>query len=249
MAKTSAPRLDHFFSAVAARLDLWRDVSRAAQAWGANQASRGNASLQAACNEALTALLPLEDFQAYPGARVLNAIKQRVAGGDAMGTARLVQRVSSALMSKSYRSDAGEFEAEDEGATPERAMPAAKTEGAARPYFEVLFVTPTPPSHWPAHIQQIRKLRRPEDEFVYEPVFVGSFEDAALAVILNTNLESVVIYDGFPYESSRDVPLLKSLLSSRLSAELKDRAAGADGVTLAKLVKGFRPDLDIILLA
>ena len=40
-------------------------------------------------------------------------------------------------------------------------------------------------------------------------MFVGSFEDAALAVILNTNLESVVIYDGFPYESSRDVPLLK----------------------------------------
>ena len=110
-------------------------------------------------------------------------------------------------------------------------------------------MTPTPPSRWPAHAQQIRKLRRPEDEFVYEPVFVGSFEDAALAVILNTNLESVVIYDGFPYESSRDVPLLKSLLSSRLSVELKDRAAGADGVMLAKLVKRFRPELDIILLA
>ena len=110
-------------------------------------------------------------------------------------------------------------------------------------------MTPTPPSRWAAHAQQIRKLRRPEDEFVYEPVFVGSFEDAALAVILNTNLESVVIYDGFPYESSRDVPLLKSLLSSRLSAELKDRAAGADGVMLAKLVKRFRPELDIILLA
>ena len=72
--------------------------------------------MQAACNEALTALLPLEDFQAYPGARVLNAIKERVAGGDAMGTARLVQRVSSALMSRSYRSDAGEFEAEDDAA-------------------------------------------------------------------------------------------------------------------------------------
>jgi len=123
MAKTSAPRLDHFFSAVAARLDLWRDVSRAAQAWGANPASRVNAGLQAACNEALTALLPLEDFQAYPGARVLNAIKQRVAGGDAMGTARLVQHVSSALMSKSYRSDAGEFEAEDEGPRSARCRP------------------------------------------------------------------------------------------------------------------------------
>jgi len=251
MAKTTAPapRIDHFFSAVAARLDLWRDLSRAAQAWGANPTSRGDAGLQAACQAALTAIQPLEDFQAYPGARVLNAIRERVAGGDAMGAARLVQRVSSALLSRSYRSDAGEFEAEDDADTPERAMPAAKTVGATRPYFEVLFVTPTPPSRWPAHAQQIRKLRRPEDEFVYEPVFVGSFEDAALAVILNTNLESVVIYDGFPYESSRDVPLLKSLLSSRLSAELKDRAAGADGVMLAKLVKGFRPELDIILLA
>ena len=70
MAKTHAPRLDHFFSAVAARLDLWRDLSRAAQAWAASPASRGDAALQAACSEALTALLPLEDFQAYPGARV-----------------------------------------------------------------------------------------------------------------------------------------------------------------------------------
>src|SRR6185295_3485416 len=126
MAKTTAPapRIDHFFSAVAARLDLWRDLSRAAQAWGANATSRGDAGLQAACQAALTAIQPLEDFQPYPGARVLNAIRERVAGGDAMGAARLVQRVSSALLSRSYRSDAGEFEAEDDADTPERAMPA-----------------------------------------------------------------------------------------------------------------------------
>src|SRR4029453_17567258 len=105
MAKISAtaPRIDHFFSAVAARLDLWRDLSRAAQAWAASPADAG---LQSACHGALTGLLPLEAFQAYPGARVLNAVKERLAGGDAPGTARLVQRVSSALMSRSYRDDA-----------------------------------------------------------------------------------------------------------------------------------------------
>ncbi len=125
MAKTStpAPRLDHFFSAVAARLDLWRDLGRAAQAWGSNPASRGDAGLQAACNEALTALLPMEAFQAYPGGRLLNTIKERLAAGDALGTARLVQRVSSALMSRSYRSDAGEWESEDEAPATERALP------------------------------------------------------------------------------------------------------------------------------
>ena len=127
MAKTDAPRLDHFFSAVAARLDLWRDLSRAAKAWGASPASRGQAGLQTACSEALTAVLPLEDFQAYPGARLLSAIKERLAGGDALGTARLVQRVSSALMTQSYRGDAGEFDAEDDAASPERAMPATRS--------------------------------------------------------------------------------------------------------------------------
>ena len=161
----------------------------------------------------------MEDFQAYPGARLLNAIEERVAGGDALGTARLVQRVSTALMSRSYRSDAGEWETRTTRPARSARCPPRSGEAAAKPYFEVLFVTPTPPSRWPAHVQQMRKLRRAQDEFVYEPVFVGTFEDAALGVILNTNLEAVVIYDGFPYASSHDVPLLRSVLASRLSVE------------------------------
>lgn len=245
----SAPRIDHFFSAVAARLDLWRDLSRASQAWAASPASRGDAGLQSRSSEALAALLPMEDFHAYPGGRLLKAIKEYVAAGDALGTARLVQRVSSALMSRSYRSDAGEWESEDEATAPGRPMPTALSEATSRPYFEVLVVTPTPPSRWPAHGQQMRKLRRSQDAFVYEPVFVGSFEDAALAAILNTNLESVVIYDGFPYASSHDVPLLKKVLSSRLSLDMTDRESGDTGLMLAEIVKRFRPELDIILLA
>src|SRR4051812_35500468 len=248
MANTQAPRIDHFFSAIAARLDLWRDLNRATQA-AVTSASRGDARVHPASQEALAALLPLEDFQAYPGARVLNAIKDRVSSGDAPGAARLVQRVSSALMSRSYRRDAGEWESEEDAAAADGVLPTALEESAAKPYFEVLFVTPTPAARWPAHALQIRKLRRPQDAFVYESVFVGSFEDAALAVILNTNLEAVVIYDGFPYASSRDVPLLKNLLSSRLAMDQKDRASADLGVTLAKIVKRFRPELDIILLA
>ena len=127
-------------------------------------------------------------------------------------------------MSRSYRSDVGEWESEEDTTSPERVMPTALGETAAKPYFEVLFVTGTPPSRWPALAQQVRKLRRPLDEFVYEPVVVGSFEDAALAVILNTNLESVVIYDGFPFASSHDVPLLKNMLASKMGADLKARA-------------------------
>jgi arginine decarboxylase len=245
----TARRIDHFFSAVAARLDLWRDLNRAAQAWAASPDHRHEAKLRASCGEALAALLPIEDFQAYPGARLLNALKERQAGGDALGVARLVQRVSTALMTRSYRANPAEWESDDDTSEAERLMPTALGESTAKPYFEVLFVTPAPPSRWPALTQQIRKLRRPQDEFVYEPVMVGTLEDAVLAVILNTNLESVVIYDGFSFASSRDVPLLKEVLASRLSLDATRQGAGDNGLTLAKLIKRFRPELDIIMLA
>ena len=80
-------------------------------------------------------------------------------------------------------------------------------------------------------------------------MFVGTFEDAVLGVILNANLEAVVIYDGFPYPSGHDVPLLRSVLASRLSIDPKDRAPQDYGLLLAKVVTRIRPELDLFLLA
>ena len=45
------------------------------------------------------------------------------------------------------------------------------------------------------------------------------------------------------------MPLLKEVLASRLSLDAKAPRAGIHGLTLAKVVKRFRPELDIILLA
>jgi len=241
--------LDHFFSAVSARLDRWRDLAKAAQAWAAKGQGPDAAALKGECSKLVEQLKPFECLQAYPGLRALHTLEERVGSGDAQGTLRLVQRVSSAIMSRSYRAEAGEGELDDESAVGERMMPTAPREGSTRPYFETLFVTPAPQSRWPAMVQQIRKLRRAQDEFVYEPVMVGTFEDALLAVILNVNLESVVIYDGFPFASAHQLPLLKSWLSSRLSSELKAGNVGEHGLLLAKAVKQIRPELDVVLLA
>src|SRR5215831_3930497 len=57
----------------------------------------------------------------------------------------------------------------------------AESDNAARPYFEVLIVTGAPIERWPSIAAEWRRLRRLEDEFVYEPVIVGSAEDAVCA--------------------------------------------------------------------
>src|SRR5262245_12181823 len=101
MPTTAAPtRIDHFFSGAEARLDRWRELHRAVQVWVAKSKTGSEANARAASSAALKEILPFEDFQAFPGQRLLAALRDRIKGGDSMGASRLVQRISSALMSR-----------------------------------------------------------------------------------------------------------------------------------------------------
>src|SRR5207344_739420 len=117
-----------------------------------------------------------------PGAVRLRKIDERIASGDATGAARTIQQVSAALSSHSYRENASDWEAGDESQSVLReVVKGMGQEGAPyKPYFEVLMVTPANPSNRAQAAQELRKLRRQQDKFVYEPVMVGSFEDAVL---------------------------------------------------------------------
>ena len=129
---------------------------------------------------------------------------------------------------------------------PTRFRRASGSRAARKPYFEVLVVHPGERSAWSETRESIRRLRRDTDEFVYEPVVVGSFEDAALAAIVNYNLQAVVIFDGFPYPSQHAVPDLRELLTAHVSHEV---TAGADlGTALARVLRAYRPELDLYLV-
>jgi arginine decarboxylase len=242
---SSGGGLDNFFSAVSARLDRWRNLNKAAHAW-ANKPN--DAALRADCAQRVTELKGFESLQAYPGLRAMTALEERVSSGDASGTQRAVQRVSSSLMNRGYRSETPDGELDEDAPLSNQHFAASARENGGRPYFEVLFVSPSPSSQWPAQIQRIHKLRRSQDAFIYEPVMVGNFEDALLAVILNANLESVVIYDGFPFESAQHVPLLRDFLDTWLG-DGKEAAVADPGLTLSRAIHKIRPELDVFLLA
>lgn len=84
-----------------------------------------------------------------------------------------------------------------------------------RPYFEVLVVAADMPALWDGLTTRIRELRRLTDDFIYQPVIVESYEDALVAVILNPNIQAVVVYDGFPFRSRRNLPDLRGFLGKR----------------------------------
>ena len=83
------------------------------------------------------------------------------------------------------------------------------------------------------------------DAFIYEPVFVGSFEDAFCATLLNPDLAAVVIHEGFSFRSRHDAPILRTLTEAMDQRE----SAEVSALRLAQVLKRVRPELDLYLVS
>ena len=245
---TDTVGLSGFFSASQARADRWRAMNAAAKRLAAATGSQAEV-LRCLALDQYAALAPVEDYCGYPGPRLLSLVRQRLEDGDGAGFARLVQRISAAMMSNSYRDDAEAWRPDEdaEAHLADILPPTLGSHGGVRrPYFEVLVVTPSDRSTWGELAQAFRRLRRDQDSFTYEPVVVGSLEDALLAAVVNSNLQAVVIWDGFGLASRHDVPDLRRILEPHLPVGgFGDE--GDLGTLLARALRRYRPELDVYL--
>jgi arginine/lysine/ornithine decarboxylase len=239
---TSRPvQIDRFFAGPGARGDQWRNLVELAETWSDDSGSR------AKIETALAEMAVIEGFHAYPGLQLIAALREHAEANDVRATATLARHITRTLLTRSYRQNAGDWEAHEEGerVTADVLPPALGRTDAHRPYFEVLIVTGAPATRWPALGAEWRRLRRPLDAFIYEPVFVGSFEDAFCATMLNPDLAAVVIHEGFAFSSQHDVPILRML------DEAVDQHEGSEvsALHLTQVVKRVRPELDLYLLS
>jgi arginine decarboxylase len=239
--------LNEFFAASEARVDRWRALNRVAKML-ASPGGPSEAAARQHARDLLAELAPLEELCAYPGPRLMAQVRERLQSGDMTGFARLVQRISNALLTNSYRDDPAAWTADEDGEVrvTDILPPSIGRGQSRRPYFEILFVSPGERAMWPEIRETFRRLRRVEDEFVYEPVVVGSFEDAVLAVVFNANLQAVVISDGFAYPSQYTVPVLREILARHVSPA-ESTPTGDLGTLLAQAVHRWRPELDVYL--
>jgi len=252
-AKTDTPRVDQFFMAEESRFDRWRNLLQASRLWDRLFTAHDSnvAQHQTAVNKIFQELRQWEDFFAYPGQNLLASLEDRISSGDATGAARVSQSIGNALLTRSYRASVGDWESDDEAPInlSERIPVTGEDAAAHRPYFEVLVVSPARRTAWQQLAQDLRKLRRPQDNFVYEPVFVASFEDAVLATILNGSIEAVIVYEGISLHSSHNSPVLREFLTSHLAVS-GDSANSSDySMALAQGLKQLRPELDIYFLS
>ena len=160
-------------------------------------------------------MTPTEEFHAYPGPQLLTArarpgrCERRTGDCDPLSAASPAP--CSRALSVNTRPIGTQHEDGEANNGRRVAAIAWSQRGCNRPYFEVLIVTGAPATRWPALAAEWRRLRRRLDAFIYEPVFVGSFEDAFCAAMLNPDIAAVIIHEGFPFRSRHDAPILRSL--------------------------------------
>jgi arginine decarboxylase len=165
----------------------------------------------------------IESYWAFPGGHRFERARRLFDAGDFPRLARLVAAINQALVTDSYRSGAswrvaeGEDEGDDREFTAEEITP-------TRPYFEVLVVDDMSAEQEAALREELRKLRRPEDEFIYELVVVPSFDDAVVAALFNFNLQACVIRRRFTRHSRRDLTPLSRFVEITGDEDLMGRA-------------------------
>ena len=234
-------RVDQLFAGPGARADQWRNLVELAEAWSTGSGDRDK------IETTLAEMTATEGFHAYPGLQLMTALCERAAANDAQATASLARRITRALVTRSFRYNPGDWEEHEDGevVTADVLPPSLGRSAANRPYFEVLIVTGAAAARWPALGVEWRRLRRPLDAFIYEPVFAGSFEDAFCAALLNPDLAAVIIHEGFPFRSRHDAPVLRMLAEARDQHE----SAEVSALHLARVLKRVRPELDLYLLS
>ena len=116
-----------------------------AEAWSGGSGDR------AKFEAALAEMTATEEFHAYPGSQLMTALRDHAAANDARATAALARRITRALLTRSFRQNAGDWDAheDDEAAAADVLPPALGRAEAHRPYFEVLIVTGAPAARWP----------------------------------------------------------------------------------------------------
>ncbi len=213
------------------RADSWSALEEASERLAVAVAQeRSSDRLVNEVTSLLDVLAPMEVYWAFPGTQTFQHARRLFGAGKYDRLARLIAGINRALITDSYR-NGGQWSAEHLDREPLSSTDALGLENhrEARPYFEVLIVDDMTGPQERALREELRRMRRADDAFVYEAVVVPSFDDAVIAVLLNFNLQACVIRRRFVHRSRHDLSQLGSFIEDRDDHDLMDLAARRAG--------------------
>ncbi|HEX2809109.1 MAG TPA: hypothetical protein VHN80_23340, partial [Kineosporiaceae bacterium] len=196
----------------------------------------------------LEAVSPIEQFWAFPGSATFRHLRDLFISGHYDRFALRVARINRALVTESYRGATAGPIADDDREGDQADGPVVDQSTLDRPYFEVLVVETLTAAQEQSLREEVRRWRRPTDEFIYDLVVVGSAAEALVAVRLNAQLQACVLRRRFAREAAHDLSGLGHFIDTSIQHDLEglslDERTQLLGLKLARL----RPELDLYLM-
>lgn len=244
-------QLDYYHSPTQLRFDTWYALEDYSQRLRDKNRSGGNtATLLKSTRKALKTLCTIEEYTAFPSQDDCQYLWTLLEGKDYSLLAQTVSYIVRALSSELYRLRTIDLANTKELSSPDAVSDSRRQENGhhQRHYFEVLIVDDGSEEDLSSLKANLRQVRRPEDDFIYDVVIVSSLEDALIATLFNYNIQACVIRYGFPLHSKNHLELLQRYLSHIDERDYEDTPEKERGPLLAGLINDLRPELDLYLV-
>ena len=231
-----------------ARLDLWSQVEEEADRRVRSVDPERAGAMTDAIAHDLELLAHIERYWAYPGKDGFGRIEELFRTGGPIEFARAAAQVKR-MLSADYSYGATEARTStDLISDPVEAAERAEFGDADQRYFEVLVVERMTADQERAFREDIRRWRRPDDEFVYDIVVVGSGEEAVVAMWMNPTIQACVIRRRFGHASTTDLSRLDQFVDPAVRDRLDRRSPQERAEILANELADIRPEIDLYLM-
>ncbi|TMV04283.1 aminotransferase class I/II-fold pyridoxal phosphate-dependent enzyme [Ruegeria sediminis] len=250
--KGKLPSIRDYYSATQLRADRWSALREAAEGLSRHGTEgRQGKKLLATAEHLFDVLAPIECYWAFPGIHAFEHLRRLLHHGHTGDLSVSVRRIARALTSGAYRRRSIPLSSEeiDNEDYEDEASLAPEARALGRPYFEVLIVDDVSEPQERFLRQNLLRMRRTEDPFIYEPVIVPSLEDALIGVLFNYNVQAVVVRPGLTLKSKIDLPILSQYLTRVSEEEDVDAIEPHEyGPEACRLIAKIRPELDAYLV-
>lgn len=231
-----------YYSINQLRNDLWTSLKQELISFieGKESNSTSNALLKT-----IDSLKSIEQYYAFPGKTRVKELEKGLLREEYKTVLSKVSKIITLLVNDAYRNLSHKI-IEDENVEnindEEKYRQANDTE---KKYFEVLIVDDISSQEKIVLKDKLRALREHNDTFIYKANVQPSFQDALIALLFNTNIQSVVINYAPPFESTNITEGLTPFIQKIFRFDFSKESKTELGPLLAKIISIFRPELDL----
>lgn len=234
-----------YYSIGQLRLDHWNELKN--ECFELSQCHRGSANERQhkdRVNVLIEDLLIVEQYFAFPGRSNVLKLAAALARKEYTSLANTLANTTRQLVSNSYPrnmqdsfDEDSEYNGRDDFRDPQI--------GNQKNHFEVLFVDDLSAAEEANLHESVSEILDPHEQFSYDITVQRSFQDALIALMFNHSIQAVVIRYAPHYRSDNISPLIKPYIQKVLNIDLDSKSESELGPLLGKLVKQFRPELDV----